>query len=47
MPTGACDPAYCINAKDVSVPEILRVSPAEGLVVGGTLVTLQVLNPTP
>ncbi|KAJ1474531.1 hypothetical protein T484DRAFT_1832001, partial [Baffinella frigidus] len=41
-PTVACDPAYCITVKDVSVPEILRVSPTEGLVVGGTLVTLQV-----
>ncbi|KAJ1473645.1 hypothetical protein T484DRAFT_1835196 [Baffinella frigidus] len=41
-PTIECDPAYCIKATDISVPEILRVSPSEGLVVGGTLVTLQV-----
>ncbi|KAJ1467726.1 hypothetical protein T484DRAFT_1857865, partial [Baffinella frigidus] len=41
-PTIACDPAYCIKAKDISVPEILRVSSSEGLVLGGTLVTLQV-----
>ena len=41
-PTIACDPAYCIKAKDISVPEIMSVSPTEGLVVGGTLVTLQV-----
>ncbi|KAJ1470259.1 hypothetical protein T484DRAFT_1848508, partial [Baffinella frigidus] len=41
-PTIACDPAYCIKAKDISVPEIMLVSPTEGLVVGGTLVTLQV-----
>jgi hypothetical protein len=41
-PTIACDPGYCIKATDISVPTILRVSPSEGLVLGGTLVTLQV-----
>ena len=39
-----CDPAYCIKEGSISKPTIDMVMPSEGLVVGGTLVTLSITN---
>ena len=39
-----CDPAYCIAESAISVPKITVAKPSTGLVVGGTLVTINIMN---